>query len=457
MADDPRHLKLYAGDLGGAEPSLSHDGSRDPVGALLRRTRENFGQELRDVSDTLRIRYAYLDAIERSAFEELPGPTYAIGFVRSYAQYLGLDDDEIVRRFKEESQGLKRDQELHFPAPVNEGKLPSGVVLLLSLALIGVAYGAWTFLNNSERSVAELVQDVPQRLQDLVGAEEQPQAPSAPQLAEVETPQSETTSDAQAATNEAAEAESDIVSDATGSGTAAESAGAFEQPSATETAPDSDPSVAGSDSVTSEEDAGVETETVTSVADAPDIPDAPSAASSDAAADDAPSGTDTVQSSAPESTAVDNSAGERPSERPLTSQSADEESTATTDDDAPPAVPELQQDESGIPTAPEQTQTAAADVTQDSRVFGANPANSRVTLRATARSWVQVRGPDDTLELTRMLQAGDIYRVPDRSGLLLHTGNAGGLEVVVDGANLGTLGETGEVRRGIVLEPDALR
>lgn len=463
MADDPRPLKLYASDPSGGEPSLSHDGSRDPVGALLRRTRENFGQELRDVSDTLRIRYAYLDAIERSAFEELPGPTYAIGFVRSYAQYLGLDDDEIVRRFKEESQGLKRDQELHFPAPVNEGKLPSGVVLLLSLVLIAVAYGAWTFLNNNERTVAELVQDVPQRLQELVGAEEQPQTPSAPQLAEVETQQSETAADAQAATSETAE--SDGFGD-TPAPDSTDGAGVSGQTSASGTVSDPDPDSGSAAPETNSlsDEVGGETESITSVPDAPDIPDVPSAESPDVAADDAPSETASVQSSAPENTAADNAAGDRPSERSLTSQAPDdtsqtpdEENTVATDDTAPPEVPELQQDESGIPTAPEQTQTAAADATQDGRVFGADAANSRVTLRATARSWVQVRGPDDTLELTRMLQAGDIYRVPDRSGLLLHTGNAGGLEVVVDGANLGTLGDTGEVRRGIVLEPDALR
>ena len=139
----------------------------------------------------------------------------------------------------------------------------------------------------------------------------------------------------------------------------------------------------------------------------------------------------------------------------------------------------MQQDDRGIPTVPDRTQTASSgtgdsvtgeratgeSVTDgtgaegsgaDGRTFGASPANSRVTLVATARSWVQVRGPDDSLVLTRLLRPGDRYNVPDRQGLTLHTGNAGGLQVMVDGQEIGRLGDDGEVRRGVKLEPQAL-
>ena len=69
---------------------------------------------------------------------------------------------------------------------------------------------------------------------------------------------------------------------------------------------------------------------------------------------------------------------------------------------------------------------------------------------------MQVRGPDDSLVLTRLLRPGDRYNVPDRQGLTLHTGNAGGLRVMIDGREVGSLGVDGEVRRGILLEPQAL-
>jgi cytoskeleton protein RodZ len=68
-----------------------------------------------------------------------------------------------------------------------------------------------------------------------------------------------------------------------------------------------------------------------------------------------------------------------------------------------------------------------------------------------------VQGPSEELLLTRILRAGDTYRVPDRGDITLMTGNAGGLEVIVDGENLGVLGKAGAVRRDIPLEPDRLR
>ena len=50
-------------------------------------------------------------------YEDLPGQAYAIGFVRAYADHLGLDGDEVVRRYKEESSGVKRKAAYEFPLP----------------------------------------------------------------------------------------------------------------------------------------------------------------------------------------------------------------------------------------------------------------------------------------------------------------------------------------------------
>jgi len=58
--------------------------------------------ETGDVAAELRIRESYLDAIERGELEALPGPAYQLGFVRAYARILGLDGDEILRRFRAE-------------------------------------------------------------------------------------------------------------------------------------------------------------------------------------------------------------------------------------------------------------------------------------------------------------------------------------------------------------------
>ena len=57
----------------------------------------------------------------------------------------------------------------------------------------------------------------------------------------------------------------------------------------------------------------------------------------------------------------------------------------------------------------------------------------RVVLKATQDSWVQIRNASNASIFTRVLRAGDVYEVPDEAGLTLLTGNAGGLEITVDG------------------------
>ena len=81
---------------------------------------------------------------------------------------------------------------------------------------------------------------------------------------------------------------------------------------------------------------------------------------------------------------------------------------------------------------------------------------SRVVLRAARETWVRVQGPDNETVLTRNLQPGDVYMVPGGSGFVLTTGNAGGLEILVDGVLLPPLGAEGAVRRNISLDADAL-
>ncbi len=73
-------------------------------------------------------------------------------------------------------------------------------------------------------------------------------------------------------------------------------------------------------------------------------------------------------------------------------------------------------------------------------------------------SWIQVRDDNgNMLLLTRLLRAGDAYRVPDRPGLTLLTGNAGALEILVDGEAVPSIGPLGAVRRGVALDIERLR
>src|SRR4029077_9131359 len=83
------------------------------------------------------------------------------------------------------------------------------------------------------------------------------------------------------------------------------------------------------------------------------------------------------------------------------------------------------------------------------------PAAGQIEIRALADCWVQVRGSDRAVVLSRVLKAGETNQVP-RPALLLRTGNAGALTILVDGKAVPALGALGMLLRNVALEPEAL-
>ncbi|HTK85558.1 MAG TPA: RodZ domain-containing protein [Patescibacteria group bacterium] len=108
-----------------------------PVGEILRRARTHYNLSLDDVAATLHIRAQQLGALEENRPEQLPGRVYAIGFVRAYAEYLGLDGDKMVHLFKVQSVGGRKRPELSMPAPASDSKAPGMLVLMGSLIMLG--------------------------------------------------------------------------------------------------------------------------------------------------------------------------------------------------------------------------------------------------------------------------------------------------------------------------------
>jgi cytoskeleton protein RodZ len=130
------------------EPRVMDAFTGESVAAELRRAREDLGRDLVRIAGDLKIRRVYLEAIEEGRFDDLPGTTYAVGFIRAYADHLGLDSIEIVCRFKDEVEGVNERLQLVFPTPAPESKIPSGAVLLISVLLIALAYGGWYYLSS---------------------------------------------------------------------------------------------------------------------------------------------------------------------------------------------------------------------------------------------------------------------------------------------------------------------
>ncbi len=168
------------------------------TGGDLRAARERVGWGLDDLAHSLHIRPSYLEALEAGRINELPGNAYALAFLRSYATILGLDPNDVVRRFKAEAAQVNARTDLVFPVPVPERAVPAGAVVLLGVALAVGAYAGWYRLSGEGQLPAEANVQVPTRLASLV--EQAPRttitaptpaaapAPAAPPVQEAEAP-----------------------------------------------------------------------------------------------------------------------------------------------------------------------------------------------------------------------------------------------------------------------------
>lgn len=138
------------------------------VGAGLREMRERLGWKLPEIAQSLRIRPEFLEAIEAGNLAALPGIAYRSGFVRSYARALGLDPEEILRRFRAAGDLPETVQtETRFIAPVPDSGVPRGAVVLVGALLLLGGYGLWYHYSATQRRLAEQVPAVPAQLAPL--------------------------------------------------------------------------------------------------------------------------------------------------------------------------------------------------------------------------------------------------------------------------------------------------
>jgi len=379
------------------------------VGTLLKASRLRVGEELRDIAEILCIRYLYLEAIEECRYGDLPGATYAVGFIRSYADHLGLDGEEVVRRYRAEQASDKRSNELFFPTPVTESGVPRGAVVFIGVLLAMIAYGGWYASTTDDGFLQNLISPVPERLSGKPAATSPPAtAPTQPdQLA----------------------------------------AAMSDKPA--ETA-----SVSGPSKI--KEKPAVEAASTTPVVNVE--PSAAKPAAQPAPAQ-VPAITSTPASPPPavSITAVEPATAQAVSER---NDAAQEEATPaptrTGFGGVEPAASRktISEPKPAQPvTVPQPTARAAIDTQPVAGITG-----SAVVIKANGASYIEiVDAADNRTVHAELLAAGASYTVPTGSGLVLNTGNAGALDILVGGVRVPAIGGDGDVRRGILLDPKRLK
>jgi nitrogen fixation protein FixH/transcriptional regulator with XRE-family HTH domain len=107
----------------------------DPLGERLVAAREAKGIDLLRAERETKIRRAYLAALERGDYASLPGGVYVRGFLRNYAQYLGLDPDEAVAQWHHETPAEVPEPAIVVPRPL---VAPRKGLVLTSGAVVGV-------------------------------------------------------------------------------------------------------------------------------------------------------------------------------------------------------------------------------------------------------------------------------------------------------------------------------
>ena len=319
-------------------------------GMAFRKMRRELNRDLVEVADALRIREVYLKAIEEGRFDQLPGPTYATGFVRAYAGYLDLDIEEVMRRYTEATDDQNNLKPLVPPSPINETRLPTGFVLLLAAILTIGAYGGWYYLTLYGQNSTQTVSDLPKKIAKIAGLE--------PNLSDSPT------SDKEISTKDT---HTDKIRDTT--------------------------PLEKSKLARNKNDKGVSSE-----------------------------------------------------------KFSDKKKIKMENPTIEPVIPN--------PTINNIIEEKVSDLDNVKKSPVAPRKNAlktnRIVLQANMTSWVELRDSDGKRLISKILKIGDTYKVPDQPGIRFTTGNAGGVDILVDGNKIEPLGPIGAVYRDIIMDPDSL-
>ena len=161
------------------------------VGEMLREERERKGLTLKNIEAETNIRIVYLQAIEDANYSVLPGETYVKGFIRNYANTLGLNGQEYVEIYR---KGKQPTPELEEPValrvertpeaavqtevlPLSESPAPSvlvkrrersrrseiqWIVLVIGVLVLGGG-GVWWFMSGANKPAPEMPQQQAQQ------------------------------------------------------------------------------------------------------------------------------------------------------------------------------------------------------------------------------------------------------------------------------------------------------
>ena len=392
------------------------------IGAALNAARLERGLQINEIAHLLRISKGYLKNLEAGEFDQLPGPTYVSGYLRTYAREIGLDPADITQRYRALLGAGEDRPEYSFPVdkqrPQRSGAMMASIVVIFAVA----GYGGWYALGKPD-VISSIMQD------------SQPEIVAAPQV-ETTVTEPDNLGSADAEPAELVEAAPTVVEE---------------------------PAIASAPRTVDELDAARTLSTAPhEVTDnendiAPALPavDASAVADLGSETEIAPVGTQLVDPDAELALALETPVS------PSMGDGAGEETASVAQNLAPSEVPALPLSDGDVEAEPSLA-AAASEALDGASGTGVAFARERapdmeITLRATGVSWVEIIRNDGEEVMTKLMRAGETYLVDSRDRLYLSTGNAGGLELVFDDGTVRPIGESGEILRDLLLDAVKLR
>ncbi len=138
------------------------------VGELLQTERINKGLSLKDIENAINIRVLYLDAIEKGDYHIIPGEVYLKGFIRNYANFLGLNGPELVEIYRNKPSSTVPvitsavEPPPAPPAQLGKNSLKKPRALAAGVIVLFTAVGAWWSLSSPTSLPEKLPTSTPQ-------------------------------------------------------------------------------------------------------------------------------------------------------------------------------------------------------------------------------------------------------------------------------------------------------
>lgn len=414
---------------------IHQDDSFEAIGAVLSDARNAQGMQIAEVAQLLRISKHYLKDLEAGAFDQLPGPTYVSGYLRSYARVIGLDAVALTNRYRELLNGESAAIHYKFPVdsqhPQQSGAMVASIIVIFAI----VGYGGWYAMGKP----------------DLTGWTGKDEAVVANNVVEEAASNGGTPAAIVSADSGLDVADVDLFT------------GALETDG--ETGADvALTSLVEDDAQALRAEGGTADLAATAITESPTV--AETGLSADQGSVDLADATQTdsgqtVSDQTDGAINLQADAASQSSQTPVT-QTA---SLAESDPAAPTSSTGSAEDTQAVADASAvlpNTITPAQDFDIESSISGVAYAGqpdmaTEITIRATSASWVEIIRNNGEEVMTRLMRDGDIFTIDGRERLYLSTGNAGGIELVFSDGLTKSLGEKGEILRDLPLDAERLR